>query len=82
MSAKPSLPHSSSLSTMIVAAIAAFVAVGLLSAVVLLFQRAGAPYEQLVAAERACAQYAYVSERQACVNQWIAAARASKVAGK
>ena len=82
MSAKPTIQHTFSLSTAVIAAIAAFIAVGILSAVVLLFQHAGAPYQQLVTAERACHHYSYVSERQTCMDQWLVDARTSKVAGK
>ena len=52
MNAKRTLPQLSSLSTAVVAALAAFIAIGLLSAVAWLFQREGAPMEQLAAAER------------------------------
>lgn len=82
MHAKSTLSQPSSLTTTVVAALAAFIAVGLLSAVAFLFQREGAPMEQLAAAERACMQHAYVSERQACTRNWLAAERAHVVAGK
>ncbi|MBK9702559.1 MAG: hypothetical protein IPO75_03325 [Betaproteobacteria bacterium] len=82
MNAKRTVPQLSSLSTAVVAALAAFIAFGLLSAVAWLFQRDGAPMEQLAAAERACTQRAYVSEREACMNEWLAASRASSVASK
>lgn len=38
--------------------------------------------EQLAAAERACIQHAYVSEREACMREWLAAARSLSVAGR
>lgn len=82
MNAKPTLPHASSLTTAGIATLSAFVAIGLLSAVVVLFQRQGAPMEQLAAAERACIQHAYVSEREACMREWLAAARSLSVAGR
>jgi hypothetical protein len=31
------------------------------------------PFEQQVIAERACADRAYISERDACVRQWLSA---------
>ena len=74
-------PQRRSVSAAIVAAVAAFVAVGLLSTVAVSFQRGGAPLEQLVAAERACQQYTYVSEREGCMTAWVAA-RAARVASK
>ena len=82
MNAKPTLARPSSLSITVVAALAAFIAIGLLTAVTFLFQRDGAPMARLAAAERACAQFAYVSEREICMRQWIAAASAPNVASR
>ena len=62
------------------AALAAIITVGILSAVVALFQSAGMPLGQLAAAEQACATHRYVSEREACVRERIAEARPSNVA--
>jgi hypothetical protein len=72
----------SSIGTTIVAAVAAAIAIGLISLVVAMFRADGSPFEQLVAAEKACTQYKYVSEREHCVNEWLAAARATRVANK
>jgi len=70
-------------STLTVAAtLATLIALGILWVVVALFQSRGAPMEQLVYAERACAQYAYQSERKACMKQWLAASRATTVASQ
>lgn len=82
MDAKPTILRSSSLSITVAAVLATFIAIGLLSAVALLFQRDGAPMEQLVAAEHACTQHVYVSEREACMREWLAAMRESNVASK
>ena len=79
MNAKPTFPQPSSLSITVAAGLATFIAIGLLTAVVFLFQRDGAPMEQLIAAERACAQHVYVSERESCMREWLAA-RAPNVA--
>jgi hypothetical protein len=69
MNAKPTFARPSSLSLAVTVALATFIAIGLLTAVALLFQRYGAPMEQLAAAERACTQRVYISERQpACAN--------------
>ena len=62
--------------------VAAFIAIGLLTGVAFLFQRDGAPLEKLAAAERACTPRVYVSEREACMREWLAAARARNVASK
>jgi hypothetical protein len=82
MIAKPTFPRSSSLSITIAAALATFIAIGILTAVAFMFQRDGKPMEQLAAAERACVQRVYVSEREACMREWLAAAHASSVASK
>jgi hypothetical protein len=82
MYAKPTFRRSSPFSITIAAALATFIAIGLLTAVAFLFQRDGKPLEQLAAAEHACTQHAYVSEREACMREWLAAARASTVASK
>ena len=69
--------HSSSLT---VAAVATIIAMSILWTVVTLFQSRGAPTEQLAAAERACVQHAYQSERTACMNEWLAASQPKRVA--
>ena len=71
--------HSSSL-TVASATMATVIAMGILWAVVTLFQSRGAPMERLAAAERACAQHAYQSERAACMNEWLAASQPRTIA--
>ena len=80
MNAKPTLPRSSALSITVTAALAAFIAISLLTGVAFLFRRDGAPMQQLAAAERACIQHVYVSEREACMREWLAATHAFRVA--
>ena len=82
MNAKATFPPPSSFSTTVAAALATFVAIGLLTGVAFLFQRDGRPLEQLAAAERACVQRAYVSEREACIREGLASARPANVASK
>ena len=82
MNAKPTFRRSSPFSITMAAALATFIAIGLLTAVAFLFQRDGKPLERLAAAERACTQNAYVSEREACMRDWLVAAHASNVASK
>jgi hypothetical protein len=72
MNAKLNFASPSSIQTFVAAALATVIALGILSTVVILFQSRGAPMEQLVAAERACVQHAYQSERVACINEWLA----------
>jgi hypothetical protein len=73
MNGKPQLPGNSPISITVIAALAVVVAAGLLTAVTVMFQNAGTPYAQVVAAERACADRAYVSEREHCMQEWLAA---------
>ena len=56
------------------AALAVLIGLGLLSTVIGLFQRDGAPLEQVVVAERACADHRFVSERAMCARAFLAAA--------
>ena len=71
------LNFASSISILTVAVV---IALGILWAVVSLFQSRGAPMERLAAAERACAQQAYQSEREGCMKQWLAESQATRVA--
>ena len=82
MISRPTFPRTSSFAITITAALATLIAVGLLTTIAFMFQRDGKPMEQLAAAERACIQRVYVSEREACMREWLAAARASNVASK
>ena len=82
MNAKPTLARPHVVTTIVAAALATLIAIGLLTAVTGLFQRDGAPFEQLVIAEHACANYAFVSERQNCVRLYLAASRVQNVASR
>lgn len=66
--------------TIAAAAVATVVALGVLGGVAALFQSRGEPFAEQVAAERACAQHAYASERRSCAQRWIAARAATQVA--
>jgi hypothetical protein len=79
MSARLNFAPGSTL-TVATAALAAVIAFAILWGVVTLFQSRGAPMERLAAAERACAQYVYLSERHACMNEWLAASQPRTVA--
>jgi sugar phosphate permease len=82
MNAKLNFATPSSILTIGAATLAAVIAMTVLWAVVSLFQSRGAPMERLAAAERACVQHAYQSEREACMKQWIAESRAIPVASQ
>ena len=64
------------------AVLAGIIAGTLVSAVVLLFQSRGTPFELSAAAERACVQYVYKSERDACIKDWVATKRSTSVANR
>jgi hypothetical protein len=82
MQTKPTLPPSRPSTHFIGATLAAIVTIGLFASVTALFQRDGMPMERIVVAERACVGHAYVSEREACVREWLAATRAISTASK
>jgi hypothetical protein len=82
MTAKPELPRRPVAVTVASAALAALIGIGVLGGVTGLFQRGGLPFEQLVAAEQACADRPYVSERDACVRSWLAAAGFERFASR
>ena len=65
----------------VIAAVAAVIAIGLLGAVTALFHSRGLPMEELAAAARACSGRTYVSEREHCIREWLAA-RANRVANR
>lgn len=82
MNAKLNFATPSSILTVAAATLAAVIAMTVLWAVVSLFQSRGAPMERLAAAERACVQHAYQSEREACMKQWSAESSAIPVASQ
>jgi hypothetical protein len=82
MNAKPTLARPHVAATLVAAALSTLIAIGILTAVTGLFQRDGAPFEQVVIAEHACANYAFVSERETCVRSFLAAARVQGVASR
>jgi hypothetical protein len=83
MDARPTFAQLVPLSISITAAaLATIIAVCLLAGISLLFQSVGAPFELLAASERACIERVYISEREACMREWLASARASNIASK
>ena len=65
MNAKLTLARPRVVTTVAAAVLSTVIAIGLLTAVTGLFQRDGAPFEQVVIAEHACANHAFISEREA-----------------
>src|SRR5512140_1682461 len=82
MSAKLTLARPRVVTTVAAAVLSTVVAIGLLTAVTGLFQRDGAPFEHVVIAEHACANHAFISEREACVRLSLAASRVQNVASR
>lgn len=71
MNAKPTFTRPHTATSIVAAALAALISLGLLGAVTGLFQRDGTPFEQVVIAERACADQQFVSERECCVRAYL-----------
>ncbi len=78
----PAYATRNAISTFAATALATLIAVSIFAAVAYLFQRDGKPLQRLSAAERACAHYSYLSERQACMNKWLAASQSRTVPGR
>jgi len=76
------LPSPNPVTHFIAATMATIIAIGLLASVATLFQRDGLPMRRLLLAERACSEYRYVSERDACMRQWLAATRTLSTASQ
>jgi len=76
----PKLPRRHPVASVLAAILSALIVLTLLGGVAESFQRDGAPFEQIVAAEHACTDYAYVSEREACVRAYFATARLTALA--
>lgn len=82
MNTNPTLARPRPVTTIAAAALSAVIAIGLLAAVGGLFQRDGAPFEQVVMAEHACANHTFISEREACVRLHLAASRVQNIASR
>ena len=80
MNATPKLPRRHPITSALAAVLSVAIALVLLGGVTDLFQRDGTPFKQLVAAEHACTNYAYASEREACVRGFLATARLTVLA--
>ena len=70
----------SGLGTVITFFVATLIALGILVETTMLFQSRGMPMAQLAAAERACARQTYVSDRERCMREWLAAAHGDRLA--
>lgn len=68
--------------TLVALTLAALIAIGLLDGVATLFLHDGMPFEQALIAERACSEYRFVSEREACMRAFAAAVERPAVASR
>ena len=68
--------------TIVAGALSFLVAIGLFTAVAGLFLRDGTPLQNAAAAERSCSDSAFVSEREACVRSFLAAAHDRRLASR
>lgn len=82
MNARPTFAEQRPGRTVAVAALATVIALGILWGVATLFQSRGEPFEPLAAAQWACADHTYQSEREACMTQWLAASQTNHVASR
>ncbi len=72
MNAKPALAWPHFLPCFIAALLSAVISAGLFGAVDGLFHSDGIPFGRVVAAERACRNHAFMSEREECVRRELA----------
>jgi hypothetical protein len=82
MNAKPVLARPHVGTTIVATVLSVLIGIGLLAAVAGLFLRDGTPLEQIVLAEHACADYAFVSERETCMRSFLAASHVQNVASR
>jgi hypothetical protein len=82
MNATPVPAHTSIGTSILAGALSLLIAIGLLAAVAHLFLREGFPLQAAGVAERACSEYLFVSERQACMQSVLAASYHRHVASR
>jgi hypothetical protein len=82
MNAKTTLGRPQVFTTILTAAASCLIAIGLLTAIAVLFQRDGTPFEQVVVAEKACADHSFVSEREACMRLFLATSQVRNIASR
>ena len=80
MTAKPRLDSLTGTSTIAAATVAAFVAFGTVTLVVDAFTSRGTPWQARANAARACEHHRYLSEREACMQEWLAARQGRRIA--
>jgi len=68
--------------TVAAAASSLLITIALFTALAGLFLRDGTPLQNVAVAERACSELAFISEREACVRSFLAAAHDRRVASR
>lgn len=82
MRANRAFPRRIGLGTVITSFVATLIALGILIETTMLFQSRGMPMAEFAAAERACAGQTYVSDRERCMREWVAAAHGDRLADR
>lgn len=82
MNPKTTLTRPRVVTVLVASGLSALITFGLFAAIVGVFQRAGTPFDQILTAEHACAQYAFVSERDNCARLYLVASRVQNVASR
>ncbi|HKE40347.1 MAG TPA: hypothetical protein VKG21_10950 [Casimicrobiaceae bacterium] len=82
MNAKPILDRHNVGTTIVAAGLSVLISIGLLIAVAELFAQDGTPLQNVVIAERACSELAFVSDRNACVRQFLAVSAHRRIASR
>ena len=80
MYVKPTLTPPENVWTATAAALAAVIAIGLLTLTIEAFRSRGTPFQELAVAERSCSAHPYVSEREACIRDDLVAKQGESVA--
>ena len=72
MNTKPTLACSHIGTNTVAATLSSAIAIGLLTAAAGLFLHEGTPLQNVLIAERACSEFTFISERDACVRSFLA----------
>ncbi len=81
MNTQPILPRPLG-TTVVAAALSFLITIGLFSGVTVLMLREGTPLQNVIIAERACNNLAFVSEREACMRSFLARAYDRHIASR
>ena len=82
MKSSPTLPRAPVGPTIVAAVLSVVIATSLLLGVTELFEHDGFPLEDSVIAARACGDYAFWSDREACIQSLLAASYHHRIASR